>query len=111
MPRSPRARGAPAANARRRNGRARSALRQACRRSAAGRRGGGSGWNRSEGGRGAEARPRADFRARGRGMRKSALDRDAALRVPLGVMHKPLVIVESPAKAKTIAKFLGKNYV
>ena len=26
-------------------------------------------------------------------------------------MKKPLVIVESPAKAKTINKYLGKNYV
>ncbi len=26
-------------------------------------------------------------------------------------MHENLVIVESPAKAKTIEKFLGKNYV
>ena len=41
------------------------------------------------------------------------LDKRSALRSPMGPMadKKPLIIVESPAKARTIARFLGPDYV
>ena len=42
-----------------------------------------------------------------------ALDKRSALRSPMGRMAdaKPLIIVESPAKARTISSFLGADYV